>query len=313
MASNKLAQKYADNQFINKELEVYGKAWPVTASFWQVLSMFNDVFKWWGNLFKWIKILVADDKNAVKEVLEILEKNPQEKLIIFAPKVIVQNIIHEIWTDLMKLMKYPNVKVCENLSNYIPDMIRLAQELKETPESKNSPYLTINEFQKNNSIRILRILQHDLKPYVIEEKWERYKQIIKQAREIFDIKPETPDENVESFILNAKREITKVMEWDINWVYCDIDDTIIWADGNIIEKTLKIIQELENEWKEIIIWTGWDLSEAKKKLAGTLFEKYKLVSKYDYAGATAEIIIDNTSPEKFFVQTGITAKKFIRI
>jgi len=67
-------------------------------------------------------------------------------------------------------MKYPNVKVCENLFDFISDMTRLAQELKETTESKNSPFLTINEFQKNTSVRILGILQHDLKPYVIEEK-----------------------------------------------------------------------------------------------------------------------------------------------
>jgi hypothetical protein len=30
-------------------------------------------------------------------------------------------------------------------------------------------------------------------------------------------------------------------------------------------------------------------------------------------GANAEIIIDNVSPEKFSIQTWITAKKFIRV
>ncbi|MBP8016651.1 HAD hydrolase family protein, partial [Candidatus Gracilibacteria bacterium] len=296
MVSNKLAEAYTNNQFINKELEIYGKIGPVTESFWQVLSLFD-------NLFQGIKILVADDKNAVKEVLEILEKNPQEKLIIFAPKIIVQNIIHEFGTDLMKLMKYHNVRVCENFFDFIPDMTKLAQELKEIQESKTSSYLTINEFQKNTSIRILGILQHDLKGYVIQEKGEKYKQIIKQARELFDIKPETPDENVENFILNAKREVTKVMDGDIFGVYCDIDDTILDGNNQIIEKTLELIQNLENEGKEIIIWTGGDLSEAKNKLKGTPFEKYKLVSKYDYSGASAEVIIDNVSPEKFFIQT----------
>jgi hypothetical protein len=45
------------------------------------------------------------------------------------------------------------------------------------------------------------------------------------------------------------------------------------------------------------------LAIAKEKLSGTIFARFPLVSKYDYMGANAEIIIDNVSPEKFSIQT----------
>lgn len=305
MTSNQLDTAHP---LLNKNLRIYGKAWVMADVIRQVLSLFGDQLEW-------VMILVADDANAMREVLAIMEKNPEECLIIFAPPIIMHYATFEVGEDLIKLTRYPNVWVVDVLEQ-IADMtimLKIVEKLKSTRTAEASKYLTISNAQKDISNRILGALQHDLKPQVIAEKWERYKKIIEQAREVFDIKPETPDENVENFILNAKREIQKVMEGEINGVYCDIDDTIFDKNNHLKEDTLNLIQRLESEGHAITIWTGGDVEIAKTRLSSTPYAKYAIVSKHDYAGVIAEMVIDNVSPEKFFIQSGITAKKFLRV
>jgi hypothetical protein len=171
----------------------------------------------------------------------------------------------------------------------------------------------IDEVQQKVSSNIMWILQHDLKPYVLEEKWQRYNEILDKARSSFGINPRTSDESVIDFILNTPREIKKVFDWFLSWVYCDIDDTILKPDWSVIMETLEKLEKLEREWKKIHIWTWWDVGKAREKLANTPFARFPIVSKHDYAWAEAEIVIDNVSPEKFAIQTWITAKKFIRV
>lgn len=76
------------------------------------------------------------------------------------------------------------------------------------------------------------------------------------------------------------------------------------------EELLQKLQEYKKQWKEIYIFTWWNLKE-KQKLLDKFDIKYKLMSKYDMAWWTAEIVYDDTGDqETFFAETKILAKTY---
>ncbi len=203
-----------------------------------------------------------------------------------------------------------------------PHLKKLLEEERLTFADIISPegnfWTVVVEFLKKGlPLEVLRkelsILQHDLKDYIIKANDHRLRQILEKARELFDIKPEASDKSVIDFIQNARFSHIEVMSGDISGVYCDLDDTLLMADGSLNQNTLTMIEKYRTAGMEVVIWTGGDITEAAKRIKGTPLEKFRLVSKADYCGATAEIVIDNVSKDKFFCQYGIKAKSYVRV
>jgi len=106
---------------------------------------------------------------------------------------------------------------------------------------------------------------------------------------------------------------------NIEGVFTDFDDTLILKDGTLNEKVVNMLKEFAAAGKKVTIWTGGDPAEAAKKLEKlgdnedvTFLKGLKLVSKYDFAGATAEIVIDDMAQEALGIMFKIRAKKFIK-
>ncbi|EKE27887.1 MAG: hypothetical protein ACD_3C00136G0003 [uncultured bacterium (gcode 4)] len=288
----------------------------VSMVIWDVLSG-NITSEMWYFLF-----VVTLDEESIKKAISIKEQNPKVRVMIIDLFWLSSRSMNsrEI-IEFSKLTKLPFVKHITETDSFLFDIMKSADEFREADE-KWENNLEVTKAQIWYSSRILWYLKHDL-PKTIIENWNSYKvdeskraifeKLIEDARTAFDMKSHVTESQVVRFIMDTKTQIEKVMEWEISWAYCDIDDTIIKADWTIIESTLLILENLEKEWKEIHIWTWGDMEMAKEKLTWTPFERFPLLSKYDYSGANAEIVIDNVSPEKFAIQTWITAKRFIRV
>lgn len=284
-------------------IEFYWKDTPVL----RAIKVFFETFQ--VGIKDFVVFVYEPKSDDSQKVLSLLKENPNKKIIVinfnrgnFSGDTYYADIINN-----------PNTRVVTSVFDFMVDMIKAINDLKEPEEARMDWEYRLDLAQISYSSQLMWILKHDLKLGVVEEKWSTYRRIIERARDLFRIPSRVSDQSVADFILSSKTKVEKVFEWKISWVYCDIDDTILRSDWTVIKSTLKIIKKLESEWHEIHIWTWWDLEIAKEKLTDTEFEKYTLLSKHNYAWAEAEIIIDNVSPEKFAIQSWITAKRYIRI
>lgn len=127
-------------------------------------------------------------------------------------------------------------------------------------------------------------------------------------------------EKAMDYILHVDLDLPEVMKWQkIEWVYVDVDGTLIEYVGinsgkewtqQLRKEVVELLKKYEAEWKEIIIWTGWDV-ELKKKHLRSLWITRPIVSKYDYAGVTAEIVVDDTDQNSFITQSKIYPETYI--
>lgn len=159
-------------------------------------------------------------------------------------------------------------------------------------------------------------LQHKDDPYDMteNEKAERLKEVQKFFPWLEDF------DKAMDYILHIKLDLAEPMKWKrIKWVYVDVDGTLIEYVGihsgkegtqKLRQEVVDLLKKYESEWKEIVIWTWWDV-ELKKKYLRSLWITRPVVSKYDYAGATAEIVLDDTDQNAFIAQSKIYPETYI--
>jgi hypothetical protein len=265
-----------------------------------------------------IIVLFPQDQKLIQEAVDLLRANPEMKMVVVSDK----------WSEFKReleanLVDSPRVKTCKEPLPEVMEILKLISEFeqeakleKESPENAENeetidPAITGLIMTLNTSL--MGRLRHDLKPYVIKDKGDTYRSIITQARRQFSINERATDEQVVDFVVNSRPNLPEKMRGRIEGVYCDLDDTLMMRDGSINTEAVALLEKYETQGKRIFIWTGGNLEEARKKLTGTVLEKYNLVSKYDFTGATAEVVIDNVSMEKFLIQYAIKAERFVRI
>ena len=144
---------------------------------------------------------------------------------------------------------------------------------------------------------------------------ERCANAIQETREFFPSMVGKSDKEVLDFLFSMKDEANKrelVMEGKtISGVYCDIEGTLLIKD-EVNSKVLDILKDYESQGKTITLWTDGDIVELQKVLQ----EKgvsYSLKSKRDFAGAIAEIVIDNDDKNTFASKTRIFPQEFIYV
>jgi hypothetical protein len=127
------------------------------------------------------------------------------------------------------------------------------------------------------------------------------------------------DLQILQFAHNAYQDIDLVAQWKhFEWVFCDIDDTLI-IDGQINHGVINLIEQYHQQWKSITIWTWWDLKDQRQLLdqlwiIAILQEKnisHTLASKYDYAWASVEISIDDFDQNRLIVNNAIKSQTHI--
>lgn len=302
------------------QLKFIGKDNAVRKALNQVIGALNP-----EALGKNISILTDTEDKYVIEALDVLKKDPEAGLIIAAiygrPGLLDRNLHY-----LTPLMESPRVKVVDTLR--LGDLLTAINGFGAPGTAKN-PEQNVDPAILDTSIavrqRALSVVQHDLR-HAIKEKGPRYDQLIARARELLGAQPGVSDEEVIALVSASQTRIQKTEERDIPGVYCDIENTLVKPDGTLNMEIVDLIKKYIQKGKKVTVWTGGDLSLIAQKLAGAIsslesagdsetacmLRNLDLVSKYDYAGARAETVIDDTLPEELFLSYGIRLVNFIR-
>ncbi len=248
---------------------------------------------------------------------DILFKNPSAKIILlcFTPfSYIEKNMKHK---NVEMLFKSPNVLYKRFITFDIKELNQISFGKIENKISY--------ELLSAEAKTFLGKVKHDLR----EPREQRYnlenEQIRNKVEPYFNkFKIYFPDVNgineMLDFAFYVKLDVPEKMPWKrIEWVYCDVDWTLIeyvpiWSDlewkQKLRSKVVEALKKYESEWKEIFIWTWWDV-EQKAAYLKSLWINWPVVSKYDYSWATAEIVVDDTDINLFKLQSKITPETYI--
>ena len=125
-----------------------------------------------------------------------------------------------------------------------------------------------------------------------------------------------PRTNNRQWIIDTYKYIsTKLLpEWTrFEGVFVD-RDWCIYDNKNLKfnQSVIDMVKKYEQEWKEITLWTQWNL-EMKQKLLDEAGLNYKIQSKTDYKWWTVEIAIDNDSKEFLFANAKLKSEKHIQV
>lgn len=239
--------------------------------------------------------------------MSILRSNPKAKVVLwgFLPLEFVR--IRKPEVDLM--LKYENAHFLR--------APMLDEELRLVFQSKNKNILIGDYTVSQESQKYLSEIFHDLK-YVkdwsnpAESERAMFEKSLKKACDYFPTLNNMSTEEILSFLKSVSGSREEVMKGEkITGVYCDIEGTIL-VDGVLNQKVFNFLQACKQQGKQITIWTDGNVEELGEKLKniGLL---YPVKSKFDYAGAIAEIVIDDFDEYTFGAQTKISAEKFIKV
>ncbi len=302
-----------------RNITLHGKSmiddYDYTSTLEWIKSLCNDI------KFENMHIISIDIDGADDIWYKLLQENPKVKILYigFHSPEWYKKVYNTKILDF--LLTHPNIQ-------YI--------RLPFTPEawwniSFEIPFHTIEgkeklDLEKNIVIKKLREIQHIYQHIPIEKLYhpetanEKYKakHVIEETQKYFpwlDTKEKALD-----YITHVKLDIPEVMKWErIEWVYVDIDWTLIeyvpiWSvlewKQELRQEVVNLLKNYEQDGKKIIIWTGWNVLE-KEKYLRTLGITRPVVSKYDYTGATAEIVVDDTDRWAFILQSRIFPEIYI--
>ncbi len=270
------------------------------------------------------------DLSWLSDALELLAKNKKESIVLMS-FLTLDNIkkLSPQKADQIKLfLSYPKSKLKQLPFNPNELLVNnLKQEslsskhiwwAEKTIENKKWKNLTalISSEAGRRIWKFRHTLQHKEDPYDMTESEQ-----VERLKEVQKFFPwlETFDKAMD-YILHINLDLPEVMKWErIEWVYVDVDGTLIdyvgihsgkeWTQ-KLRPKVVELLKKYEAEWKEIIVWTWWNV-ELKKKYLRSLWITRPVVSKYDYAWATAEIVIDDTGQNSFIAQSKIYPEVYI--
>lgn len=247
----------------------------------------------------------------INKAIQILTQDKNAKIILtsFLPK---EYLIKNLW-DKSEIFESPNVVFFQ-----IPEFDGINDIKFGNIDSKS--HAEIIKVSINDFLRLVRHSSRNEKSWFYDkankENAEKYYNEFKNRYS--SILPNCSYDEFVMFTINYKIDDELKMPWkDILWVYCDIDWTLILTDENwektVNEKVLNYLKNLEELWKEIHIWTGWDVSE-QRKILESFWITYPVSSKYDYSWASAEFVIDDFgSNSEFYAFTSITPKAYINV
>lgn len=172
----------------------------------------------------------------------------------------------------------------------------------------------------------LQVIRHSLQPNKVKDPYhpvgDREKAYVNEAFEITQRYFPGLDTITKmlDYVMHIPLDIPEPMRGKrVKGVYVDVDGTLIEyvpigsdkeGKQELRMEVVELLKKYEQEWKEIIIWTGWDVKKKEKRLR-ELGITWPVVSKYDYAGATAEIVVDDTDKAAFMLQSKILPETYI--
>ena len=247
------------------------------------------------------------DFYGVTLALNVLREKAKAKILLYHVNPL-SYITHQK-PEIGLVLKHDNVFILE-----APFTMEMLQNVFTSPKPViETSYAITDEMGK-----YLSRLFHDLK-YV--KGWDespvpaedgRFVKIMQLAKSYFPTLKEKSDAEIVTFLKETKVDRPLVMKGRyLEGVYCDVEGTLL-VDGKLNEKVVKALSYYWSEKKKITIWTDGDVDDIFTKLR-MLGVPHSIVSKHDYAGATAEIVIDDMDEFSFAATTKIAAGEFIRV
>ena len=278
-------------------------------------ELYNSTFinlHWWGLRNQLCGAYKADD---------LLKDNPEAKVVLYdilgGPKFFYRmgyGTNHDI-RDLFIL------KICLEKPNCVLTDLFEINDVKFWQWHNKEFYERLCEYVQSQKYAFIGKIRHDIRYKCAINKNEliKNKELILESYNTYNLHywPCTFEEFVDIIVDDSwYKEWVDIMEWrKLLWVYCDIDDTLIIRDKDgfvVNEKVLNYLKEQEKQWREIHIWTWWNISDQQEKL-NKFWIKYPLISKYEHRWAEAEIVIDDQDYSSFMSDYWIKAKNYINV
>lgn len=243
------------------------------------------------------------DCYGVDIALEILHTDPNATIIMYS--FLPFDKVHD---------KKPNIDIALRHDNVY--WFRTPMSAEDLANIKNCKK-TVGTYTMNDEVRkqigsIMHTFSH-IKNWGDPNNYERseIQKGIAETKKFFPSLKDETDENVIAFIKKVSADRPELMKGlKINGVYCDVEGTVL-IDGKPNDKVLQKLSEYAAENKQITLWTDGDVQKLQAKLR-KLKVNYPVASKFDFAGAIAEIVIDDQDEYTFTANTKISAEKFIQ-
>ena len=245
----------------------------------------------------------STDFGWLKSALAILRKTPDIKIILSS--LFDKNTLAGLSKGhyLAEILSYPNCRLYK-MSPFAESF----DDINSIFDLENE-HLYSQEIAKEKNDYFISELKHDIKywwfdsqrEYLLEEvesiiskisinskEYIVLDKVIKNCKLYYPSMITKTNTQIIKRILDSKMNIPEIAKWKFfPWVYVDVDGTLFervakWSDSEWSQKPnqelLLELQELAKSWKEIHIFTWWNLEE-KQKLLDKFDIKYKLVSK----------------------------------
>lgn len=270
-------------------------------------------------VFHNVHIVSFDIPEFIKIGYDILQENSSAKILytgFMSPELYKNHI-----DDINLLFSYPTVQFIR--LPFSPEEVQNIQFQTEMYETIDKEKIRLEHARTMRNLGTIRhIYQGKSLDSLYHPQTEQEKDFVKHLMErIQEYFPwlDTVDKALD-YITHITIDIPEVMTGQkISGVYADIDGTIleyvpIWSPKEWQQKlrkdTVDLLKKYESEGKPITLWTGGDVKQ-KEAYLRSLGITWPVVSKYDYAGATAEIVVDDTDRGAFILQSKILPKTYI--
>lgn len=276
----------------------------------------DESYRWWTHYLQ--------EMHWVEVAYNVLQKNPEAKVLFFSWlwQQMLEKHLSQRWDKhaiFQRLIAHKNFRFIENPCS--PEQLNLSFEM----QWENNVQQQFAA-EKIITMQYIGIIKHSLEPYKVKDAYNtkdsREQSYVQHAFELTQKYFPGLDtvEKMLDFVLNVKVDIPEVMTGQrIEGVYCDVDGTLIdyvpiWSPlewtQQLRPQVVELLKQYEAAGKKIIIRTWGDVA-MKETYLRTLGITRPVVSKYDYAGATAEIVVDDTDRWAFVLQSKICAETYI--
>lgn len=238
--------------------------------------------------------------------MNMLRKDPKARILLYG--VLPMQYLRKRRPEIDIVLKHENVRLME-----MPFTLEALANVFQKPKEVLVEGYTVTDEAK----KYLSEIFHDIK-YI--PNWEspevygntKFQSIMEKVKGYFPSFVASDSAVIVEFLKSVSDSREEVMKGiKLSGVYCDVEGTIL-VEGQLNKSVVVKLQEYEQQGKTITLWSDGNIGELKLKLE-SLGVTYHLKSKFDHAGATAEIVIDDQDEYTFGARTKISAEKFINV
>lgn len=276
-----------------------------------MIKVFDESEEMRASLQRAMGALLGDNTDIIFVNVEKLRATIDDKIRNATCPVIFYGMDSEISLRLQGNPAVPHFYSANGAYFRIPfqltEIVATCQKIREGKKIVNTAVLMVSARESKD--KLISILLHDIRPgkYGCEKALEVAGQefgITGTTEEVCAKLKELQDQQKDK----STKDVAGAQA--ITGVFCDIEDTLI-INNKVNQGLLKKLQKYA-QTKPVTLWTGGDLEETEKRLSSLGITEYPLLSKYDFGGCQAEIVIDNYQQDEFKRKYRIKAKTYIQ-